>query len=343
MKDFLKRLASLLPHESEDTETRYFKIIIYSLVGLVVLMGIVGFSTFYISLRGGEQTLVPEVAGSELEDALLSLQERGLIPRVQLRYTSDPTLKGSVVSLTPAPGTLVKAGRAVQLVVSQGAVVDRVEDFEGQTLTEVRRRLQAMFTTFDALLQIDDIVYVYDQASPGTILNQTPDPGTELAGLTNLDLVVSRGPQTVTQTLASYVGLAFGQAIDSLAAQNIPFTFDSTAPGGVTAPLRIAAQDPEAGTDIEPGTSVNLTVVRPDQLEEGQVFGLFERTLPTYPVPVELSVTVQGPDEEVSTLFRTNHPGGELSFPYLVEGGSVIVISVFDEEEIRFEVIARNQ
>jgi beta-lactam-binding protein with PASTA domain len=326
------RFRKLMPRYGERPESRYFKITVLAILGIVLLSFVAGLGTFLLSLRGREQILVPEVTQAELPDALIELQERELYGQIQLRYHSDPSLEGKVVDQDPAPGTLVRAGKEITLTVSQGAIVDRVADYTGRTLQEVRSELRTLFTTFDAVLQIGDVSYVYAEEPAGTILEQDPEAGTEISGTTELDLVVSRGEDVRRISLPSYAGLDFREAIELLAEQNIPFSFALTDGGQQGAGGIVVDQEPEAGTSVPAGSPVQLTMVPPEDVPEAMVFGVFERVLPNYPVSVEITLEAINPDGERRTLFSMRHPGGEIAVPYMVEENSRIVLSRFETE-----------
>lgn len=329
---FTDRLRKMFPRYGERPESRYFKITVLSVLGIVLLTIVAGLGTFVLSLRGREQILVPEVRQEELTEALIELQERELHGLVQLRYHSDPNLKGKVVDQDPAAGALVRAGKEVTLTVSQGAIVDRVGDYTGRTLQEVRSELATLFTTFDALLQVGDVSYVFSDEPAGTVLEQDPEPGTELSGTTPLDLVVSRGEDVRRVSVPSYSGLNYQEAIDLLAEENTPFVFSLADTGQAGAGGIVVDQEPEAGESVPAGSRVHLTMMPPDEVPEAMVFGLFERVLPDYPVAVDVTLEAIDPDGERETLFSMKHPGGEIAVPYMVEENSRIVLSRFDTE-----------
>lgn len=343
MNLFWSRLKDLGPRPDDHPEHRYFKITVIALVGVVILTFIAGLTTFLLSLRGAEETMVPDVERLELVDALVSLQDRNLFPLVQQRYFSDPTLKGRVVQQEPAPGTSVRAGKRITLVVSQGAVVDTVGEYVGRNLDDVRSELRTLFSSFDALLTIDDISYVYDEAEAGTIIEQSPEPGLELSGPTELDFVVSRGPEAVREELDSYVGLSWREAVPVLARSDTPFTFSITRDPALTGenpPGTVVGQAPEPGTQIAAGTNVQLTMTPGEPSSENHVFDLFDRVLPNYAVGVDLSLVAVRPEGEEVVLFSMVHPGGRIAVPYDEPAGTTLVLYRFETEVVRTVVLA---
>ncbi|TVQ37903.1 MAG: PASTA domain-containing protein [Spirochaetaceae bacterium] len=335
LSEWMHRSRSQRP---EGEESRYFKTLLFSLVGIILLMVIAALTAFLLSLRGPDQTLVPEVRRMDLAEALLELQDRELYPQIQMRVFSDPALRGKVVEQDPTPGTVVRAGKRVSLVVSQGPVVDRVDDFVGRNLNEVRAELQMLFTTFDAVIQIGSVSYVFDRSDPGTILEQSPEPGTEITDVTELDLIVSRGPDVERAQLASYVGLHYEEAIARLAAENRPFVFGVSQTAEAAAGGTVVGQDPAPGTEVVQSAPVSLTIVPIRNVPDGYVFGVFQRALPSYPVAVELTLEAVDPDGEREVVFSMRHPGGALSVPYLMEQDSTLVLWRFNTEVVTYRV-----
>lgn len=335
MRNAKDRGRSFLPAASDEPESRFFKITVYVILGIVLLTLLAGLTTFLLSLEGPAEIMVPDVGNMDLVDAVIALQERDLSAEVQLRFSSDPTLKGKVVEQQPAPGTVVRAGKEIGLVISQGAIVDRVGTYVGRTLQEVRAELQTVFATFDPLLRIADVSYVFDDSEPGTILAQTPEPETELTGITELDLVVSRGPDVERMDLPAYTGIDYREALDLLVRANRPFVFRASEPDADQRPGIVVSQEPEAGSEVVATTTVYLDMTEPDDLEEEEVFDVFERVLPNYPVSMEISFEVQDPDGERDRVFSMVHPGGEIGVPYIAVPNSILVLSRNGQEVIR--------
>ena len=322
---------------SESEDSRWLRIIVLVAALTVGLLVVAGISAFFLTLQGEEQTMIPDARGRELVDALIDLQEKGLFAQVQVRYSSDPSLKGKVIDQRPQAGSLVKAGKRVTLVVSQGAIVDKVENFIGQDIDEVRTHLATLFATYRPLLRIQEpVTYIFDRAPAGTILEQQPEAGTDLTGLTDLVLIVSRGPETPSVKLASYRGIGFQQAVTLLARNNMPFIFKVVPLEQGQTREFVVAQEPPPGTDVEPNTRVELEIAEPLATNSrGQVFGLFQCSLPLYPVWVETSFEAQALTGERRTLFTMMHPGGEVAIPYYEEPNTALILSISGREVYR--------
>ena len=299
-----------------------------AVIGLLAASGLVA---FFVVVRGEEQTLVPDVIAADLLDALVSLQEKALAPRVEGRFSSDHP-KWQVIEQDPKAGTLVKAGRPVLLVVSEGPIIDRVGHYVGRDLEEVRLELQTAFASYRALIEIrEPVARITDPAPAGTILVQNPPADTPVVGEMMLELVVSKGPGGDLIELADYVGRPALEVRDELAGLNLPFVFRMRAAREADTPGSIVSQSPPAGQEIPYSSIVQLEMTVPGDLEEGRVFGLVEATLPEYPILVDLKLEVITPGE-TRTVLETKHPGGPIAIPYVEPGDGQLVLSMFGDE-----------
>lgn len=334
----LPSLTRTRKNQDLNPDRKYFRLTVWAFLGLTAILALAALTSFLLTIRGPEQTQVPDIANLELVDALIELQDRGLYPLVQLRYHSDPTLKGYVISQDPEAGAVVRAGRRINLIVSQGAVIEEVADYRGRQLQEVQTEIQAMGADGAEMLAIDAVSYVFDEAAVGTIIEQSPAPGSEIVGRTDLDLVVSRGPDVERVSLPTFLGLDWRDAVQILSRDSVPFVFETEDQPTIGQEGVVVSQRPEAGTEVVPDSPVLLTIRDVRDTPEEEQFGIFDRTLPEYAVAVELTAVVIGPEGESNTLFTMEHPGGRLAFPYQLPIGSTIVIYRYDTEVIRYVI-----
>jgi len=114
-------------------------------VAAILVMGLSATAIFLSNVKGPEQVLVPNVVGKKLEDALLEMQVKELYPKINLRYSNTPGDEGTILEQSPESGAIVKGYSRVNLVVSRGVVVDKVGNYVGMNLDEVRMNLQTLF------------------------------------------------------------------------------------------------------------------------------------------------------------------------------------------------------
>jgi beta-lactam-binding protein with PASTA domain len=316
----------------ESFDGEHYRIMAYGFGAVIVLMIVAGLAAFLLSLRGAEQTMVPDIRGMELEQALIKMQEKELYPRLSLRFTDNPLDRGKIVDQSPSPGTIVKAGRRIQITVSRGSVVDKVENFVGQDINEAKIHLQTLFAGARPLLSIKDPpIYVFDKAPAGTILEQKPLPETEIAGATQLELVVSRGPEKAQVRVPDLIGMSIDDALLQVEKTNLVVDFSMRSAGKSERQGTVVAQTPTAGSMIQPTARVSVTLTFPPE-SSGKVAGIFSRDLPEYPYPLKLSLSALSPSGDSTQILTLNHPGGSFTAPYVLPEGYSLVLSVLDRE-----------
>jgi Uncharacterized protein conserved in bacteria len=320
----LKRIESL--------DKEHYRLIAYGLGAVIVLMIVVAISAFLLSLRGAEQTMVPDVKGMELSQALVKLQAKELYPRVSLRFTDNPLDRGTIVDQNPSPGAIVKAGRRIAITVSRGAVADKIENYVGMSINEAKIHLQTLFAGSRPLLSIKEPpVYVFDKAPPETILEQKPQAGTDIAGPTQLELVVSRGPEKAQVHVPDLVGLSIDDALLQVEKNDLVVNFSMRAAGRSERQGFVAAQTPAAGSMIPATARVSVTLTAPPKSKDKPlVSGIFSRDLPEYPYALKVQLDAMSPSGDRSPLLTVNHPGGSFTAPYSLPEGYSLVLSVLD-------------
>jgi beta-lactam-binding protein with PASTA domain len=279
---------------------------------------------------------------------LLELQVKELYPRLQLRYSQSNLEKGIILEQDPQPGTIVKAGRRIRLVVSQGAVINTVENYRGRNIDEVKMDLRTLFAVaagaagepaggeqpFFSLKE--PFMYEYSPEPAGTILQQRPVPGTAISGPTALEFVVSQGPERDMVTVPDLVGLTVSGAIDQIRQWGINFSFGLRPVRGTETPGITVYQTPEAMAVIDKKQPVFILMTAPeDGTADGEVFALFSYTLPEnpYPLPVRLEALLPGGERRL--LADVEFPGGTFTLPYQLPPESILILSMLNRELCR--------
>lgn len=336
-----EKLQTLLFGGTSDPDKRFYRTFMVFAIGTIAIMAIAGFATFFLSLKGIEQTMVPDVTGIEIENALVELEEKALHSSVQLRYTQNIEDKGLVVGQDPASGTSVRAGSRVVLKVSKGSAVEKLDDYIGWNVDDLEAHIKSMVSIYGPLLAIKKpVIKVYDNSASGTILVQKPEPGADITAATEIELVVSKGPMGQNRKVLDYTGLTFGEVIESVSGVNIRFVFTTKTAGRNDVPGTVVSQSPSFESEVPNDTIMQFVIAVPDKMPEGYVFGILERTLPDYQVPVTLKVDAITPDGERKRLFSMKHSGGLITIPYLEEENTLLKVSVSDKEIITYSIRA---
>jgi beta-lactam-binding protein with PASTA domain len=316
------------------------RVFFFICLGFLIFSVMLSTAVFFLSVRGPEQVLVPDVMGKDLTAALLELQAKELYPQIQLRYSSSAAEKGMVLEQNPGSGTIVKAGRRIRLVISQGVRLSVVDNFIGRTLNDVRLEIAQTASSDSAVLITlkEPFLYKASDTPAGTILEQSPSAGTALTGPVAMTLVVSRGPDTGMKEMPSVIGLSPSAAAARLSEREISFTFVTKPVGASEKPFVVSAQDWPSGTQIAPDHTVAVQVTTPASWDSDKICALYSHAIPQTPVPIAYTLTAISPQGERTVLITEVLSGGTFTYPFLLPIGTTLSLGV-QGRELHREVI----
>jgi len=323
----------------EGYVANHLKLFISMAVGLLVFVGIIAVVIFFVAVQGGEQTMVPDVRDKELTEALLELQVKELYPRIQLRYSQSAYDRGHILEQDPRPGSIVKAGRRVRLVVSQGVIISRVENYIGRDINTVRADIQTLASGAGTALPLlsvkEPVMYEFSPRPAGTILEQRPEPETNISGPLQLEFVVSKGQEDAMLVVPQLSGLSIASALERIGASGINFSFSVRPAQDREKPETVVSQTPEADSEINANTVVQLTITPPQNLGDDEVFRLFRYAIPVNPYPLAVRLEALYPSGERVRIINVEYSGGEFTVPCKVPVGSVLILSMLNREIYR--------
>jgi beta-lactam-binding protein with PASTA domain len=321
----------------ESYIANHLRLFISMALGLLVFVGLIAVSVFFIIVREAEQTMVPDVRGKELTEALLILQVKELYPQISLRYSQSSRDKGQILEQEPPAGAFVKAGRRVRLVVSRGVLINTVEDYRGRDINEVRMDIQAIFAESPGqeITLKEPLMYEYSNEPPGIILQQKPEPGSGVSGSVVLEFVVSRGPKNTVITVPHFTGLTIPAALAEIGRTGVDFVFSLRPSGDGEEAETVVRQEPPAETQAPANSRIKLLVSSPSAVPDGEIFGLFHYAMPQNPYPLALRLEALLPSGERMELINVLYGGGDFTVPYRLPMGTVLILSMLNRELYR--------
>lgn len=326
-----KEIAEKLRVEGKETlssinenKKPFFVVVILALV----LMFAICWITFFATVRGPEQVMVPNIEGKELTTALLELQAKELYPKIQLKYTDNPDDAGKILNQSPEGGSIVKAGRRINLTVSRGTILDHVENYIGQKYDDVKINLQTMFTgSTRPLIVLAEPSYKSDQSEAGTILAQDPPEGTIISNPVTVKLIVSKGAEFENTRVPSIVGFDFKKLISTISTSRVVFDFTAHIAESGENEGTVTSQGTETGAFVPNYSRVTAELALPKKQKDDGILGLFVAHLPDYPYAVEM--TLESSHAGVKeTLITLKHNGGNVTIPYIAEKDSELILSI---------------
>lgn len=174
--------------KKEPAFLRNITLAIWTIIGLGLL-----FLFLYAFLGIGipKEVVVPNLEGSNLEEAKRLLEQAGLRLGNLYEEENESVPEGHVISSQPPAGRLVRKGRQVDLVISKGSPFVVVPDLKRMDEERAKKLLTSLG------LVVGDVAYVVDKEIPfGQVIAQSPPANTRVAKGTTVYLKVSIGPPT---------------------------------------------------------------------------------------------------------------------------------------------------
>jgi len=243
---------------------------------VVLLLTVVGMTsaivTMHFAIHGAEVS-VPDFKGMTTADAGQRAASMGLTVHVESELYSTDVPVGRISSQSPAAGAIVRRGWRVWLTDSLGPQKLAIPNLIGkdQRVATIEIRRAEMQTGVVAAMP-------WANAQPGTVIAQSPEANATgvQSPVMNL-LVASDNPPPATNGLVmpDLTGQVFTAAALSLTRMGLhlaPVTeqdMHSAAPGNPATPAlpaappgTVVAENPPAGSRVDPTMAIQLTVAK---------------------------------------------------------------------------------
>jgi len=158
--------------------------------------------------RGPERYELPYLRGRSKDEARDALEQVRLVLGDTRKRFHASVRPGDVLASTPKPGTELKPGTTVDVVLSKGPKPVRVPDFTGKDAGRAEAALTRRGFAVEATQKNDD------EVPEGDVIAQVPASGTLFPGET-VELMVSEGPVMVE--VPSVIGVGVDAATEAMA------------------------------------------------------------------------------------------------------------------------------
>ncbi len=199
---------------------------------------------------------VPNVVGLALVDAGKALEKAGLKVGLTPFENTNDFSPGTVLRQDPAAGKTVKPGSAVRLVIAQkGAVMVRVPDLKGKTEADARAEIVKA-----GLIAGEVTRGVPSGNEPvGTVIDQTPMYGREVEAGSKVHFVLAVKPPEKVKVPA-VTGKPLAEAQTEIGKAGLKVGSVNVEEKSGAPKDQVVAQSVDPGTEVKPGTVVNLIV-----------------------------------------------------------------------------------
>ncbi|MGI5196508.1 Stk1 family PASTA domain-containing Ser/Thr kinase [Streptomyces sp. CA-288835] len=235
--------------------------ILLVVAGILVLVGAVLIGRWVFSSTGGagdESFPAPTFINKTVPEA------RNMAKNVDLKVATkeqpcDDTPKGSVCAQDPKAKTPVNKGDTVTLTVSTGAPKIAVPDVEGQQFEKAEADLTEK--GFDVQRETEE-----SDRTPGVVISQDPAGGTEKEKGSTVTLTVAKKPEQ--ETVPDVTGRTCDEAKAQMEANNLTGVCVDVETDDDNLIGKVIATDPEANSQAEPNSTVNIQIGKEAEDEE---------------------------------------------------------------------------
>jgi eukaryotic-like serine/threonine-protein kinase len=231
---------------------------------LLALLALVGIAVGAYLLLMPEKVAVPDVVGRRSATAAQILQNAGFEPKIE-NVRSDSVPEDRVTTQRPQPGTEANEGSTVTIIVSSGPGEATIPSVQGDTRASAEKKLE------EAGFKVDVRREYSDDVKENRVIETSPPAGSQLEKKSTVTLVVSRGPRQVE--LPDVVGQTRDEAERELESRDLQVNFTEREDEDKD-PGTVLQMSPAAGTSIDKGSTVTLTIAKePKQVEVPDVVG----------------------------------------------------------------------
>ena len=241
-------------------------------IALIILLFIVIFvATLVITLAvmnssTPEDVQIPNVVGLSQEEAKQRVEDSNLKFNISREEYNSEVEAGYVISQDPAyiNNYSVKEGSTVNVVISKGKELVKMPKVIGMEYSEAESTLRQLG------IEIEKIEETSQRVESGYVISQEVSEGTEIETGTTVKIHVSTGTGIKKVTVTSVVGQTRDEAKNTLTSLGLEVNFveeeDTTKSDGV-----VLKQSIDAGTSVDEGTAITITVNKIEQNKQGTV------------------------------------------------------------------------
>ena len=207
---------------------------------------------------------VRDLVGMNKDVAAAELEKMGLSLKVVKEVYDSDFNEGEIVWQSVEEGQKVKKGYTIEVNVSKGGELVKVPSLINKNITEIDEILSQYGLEEGA----PDYEF-NDAVEANIIINQSPEPYSEVEKGTKINIVISKGPEKKTTVMPKLIGLKENEAYNSLIANQLVKGNRKDEPSDEYPKGDVIWQSIEAGTELQINTAVDITVSSgPEEREE---------------------------------------------------------------------------
>lgn len=236
------------------------------LIVFLMVVGVSAYLTVTLIVRSEDAVVVPDLNGKDVVYALKILTDLGLNTKVKGSEYDDAVPMNHVIYQEPEPGSEIKRGRDIRIVISKGSLTVLTPNLVGLPLQQARIILD------ENGLSLGKASAAYsDSAKNEEVIAQVPLPGARIKRSTGVDLLTSMGVRPSAYKMPGLTGRPLEEAILLIESSNLLLGNIKSVSIGSEPMNAIVSQEPAAGERVFEGGTVNLEVNTKDSKTGGAV------------------------------------------------------------------------
>jgi serine/threonine-protein kinase len=197
----------------------------------------------------------PEVVGLGYAEARQKLYDVGLRTVVDDREYSLSVPEEGILSQRPDPGTMVKKGRHIGVVVSKGPEVDTVPDVRGVSERQARKRLREA-----GFGNVESYRAYHERVAKDQVAGSDPAAGTLISREITVQLTVSKGPRPTHSEVPNLIGEMLSEARVKIEENDLKTGRISYQQTSTSRPGTVISQSPAPGSTVPLESSVDIVI-----------------------------------------------------------------------------------
>ncbi len=245
-----------------------------------------------VSVSSLEKIVVPNVVGTELEEAKAKLEELGFVVTVEEQY-DNVIAEGCIITQSAEPDSELADGSEIIITVSKGKAPNQkqevkevtLSDFVGMTYNDVIKKAEELGIS----VKVTERKYSKSYEK-NVVMEQNPEAKSKIKTSQTVELVVSLGYNKVTVPDVTY--MTEEKAKTQLTSRGLKFSVTYENSETIAEGL-VISQNPKSDTEVDPESTVKLVVSKgASSFEMPNVVGMQQDNAASTLTGKGLSVTI---------------------------------------------------
>ena len=309
------------------------------IIALIFIIGVSAYFTLTFIIKSEDTVVVPDLVGKNVLYALEFLTDLKLNAKIKGSEYSSDIPADHVIFQEPEPGSEIKIGRDVMIIISKGVKTILMPNLQGLSIQQARIILE------ENGLHLGELSTIYSKnIKKDGVVAQSASEGSIITRGAHIHLLVSGGMRPKAYKMLDLKGLSLEDAIFLIEKNNLLLGEIKFCPYEDKPKDVIVSQEPLYGHRVVEGTFVNIIInrkhgrIKEQYLHAAKGAGIFRYRLSDGFLKRHILVCLKSPGLSIDLFDNFVKPGEEIllivprnhdSTIFLYENGELIKTQVF--------------